>query len=36
MEERTLRIWLTVGSVVMVAALIADFTWVITTALGVR
>lgn len=36
MDEKTLRILLAVGSIAMIAALVVDFAWVITTALAVR
>jgi hypothetical protein len=36
MDDRRLQLWLNLGSIMLVAALVVDFAWVITTALGAR
>jgi hypothetical protein len=35
MDERRLQFWLNLGSIVLLAALVFDFAYVIVTALGV-
>jgi hypothetical protein len=34
MDDRGIGLWLNIGSVILVAALVIDFAWVITTALS--
>jgi hypothetical protein len=36
MNDSRLQIWLNIGSVILIAALVVDFAWVIMTALGAR
>jgi hypothetical protein len=36
MSEQQLRLWLNLASVVLIAPLVCDFAWVITTALHVE
>jgi len=33
MDDKGIGLWLNIGSVILVAALVIDFAWVITTAL---
>jgi hypothetical protein len=34
MDEKGLSVWLNLGSVILIAALVIDFVWVISTALN--
>jgi hypothetical protein len=34
MDDKGIGLWLNIGSVILVAALVIDFAWVITTALS--
>jgi hypothetical protein len=34
MDDKGIGLWLNIGSVILVAALVIDFAWVITTALN--
>jgi hypothetical protein len=34
MDEKGIGLWLDIGSVILVAALVIDFAWVISTALN--
>ena len=34
MDEKGIGVWLNLGSVILVAALVVDFVWVISTALN--
>lgn len=36
MDEKGLGLWLNIGSLILIAALVVDFVWVITTALNVH
>jgi len=36
MDEKSIGLWLNIGSVVLLAALVIDFVWVIKTALSVH
>jgi len=36
MDEKGLGLWLNIGSVILIAALVVDFVWVIKTALSVH
>jgi len=36
MDEQGIGLWLNIGSVILVAALVIDFVWVIRTALSVH
>jgi len=36
MDEKGLGLWLNIGSVILIAALVIDFVWVIKTALSVH
>jgi hypothetical protein len=36
MDEKALSLWLNIGTVILLAALVVDFAWVISTALGVH
>jgi hypothetical protein len=36
MDEQGIGLWLNIGSVILVAALVIDFVWVIKTALSVH
>jgi hypothetical protein len=36
MDEKGLGLWLNIGSVILIAALVVDFVWVISTALSVH
>jgi hypothetical protein len=36
MDEHGIGLWLNIGSVILVAALVIDFVWVIRTALSVH
>jgi hypothetical protein len=36
MSEQQLRLWLNLASIVLIAALVCDFAWVISTALHVE
>jgi hypothetical protein len=36
MDEKALSLWLNIGSVILLAALVVDFAWVISAALSVH
>jgi len=36
MDEKGLGLWLNIGTVILIAALVVDFVWVIKTALSVH
>jgi hypothetical protein len=36
MDEKSTGLWLSIGSVILLAALVVDFVWVIKTALSVH
>lgn len=36
MDQKSIALWLNIGSVILVAALVIDFVWVIKTALNVH
>jgi hypothetical protein len=36
MDEKGTGLWLSIGSVILLAALVVDFVWVINTALSVH
>ena len=36
MDEKGTGLWLSIGSVILLAALVVDFVWVIKTALSVH
>jgi hypothetical protein len=36
MDEKALSLWLNIGSVILLAALVVDFAWVISAALNVH
>jgi len=36
MDKKGLGLWLNIGSVILIAALVIDFVWVIKTALSVH
>jgi hypothetical protein len=36
MDEKGLSLWLNIGSVILIAALVVDFAWVISAALSVH
>jgi hypothetical protein len=36
MDQKRIGLWLNIGSVILVAALVIDFVWVIKTALNVH
>jgi hypothetical protein len=36
MDEKGLSLWLNIGSVILLAALVVDFAWVISAALSVH
>jgi hypothetical protein len=36
MDEKALSLWLNIGTVILLAALVVDFAWVISTALSVH
>jgi hypothetical protein len=36
MDQKSIGLWLNIGSVILVAALVIDFVWVIKTALNVH
>jgi hypothetical protein len=36
MDQKSIGLWLNIGSVILIAALVIDFVWVIKTALNVH
>lgn len=36
MDQKSIGLWLNIGTVILVAALVVDFVWVIKTALSVH
>jgi hypothetical protein len=36
MDEKALSLWLNIGTVILLAALVVDFAWVISAALSVH